>query len=486
MTHDGRPRPQPRGHKAWALLAYLLRTESPPTRSWLVELLFADADDPFNALSWSLSQVRRLLGADARVGGDPLMLSLPTGTFVDVHTLTRGTSVQALQIPGLGGRFLEGLTVASGPAFEEWLLTERRRLSGATQDVLREAARARLAAGDAGAAAELASRLVAVDPFDEDARELLIRSYAAAGDRAAAERQRDVCVDLFRRELGVDPGTAVLRAADAAPAVSRDLAPSPTAVAARIEAGVAALDAGAVDAGISSLREAVAAADEVGSDELRRRALLALGSALVHGVRGRDGEGAGVLLQAIEVSNASEPNAEAAKVLRELGYVELLRGRYDRARVWLERATPLAVGAPAEAAWIHGVEGAALGDIGRHAAAIETLGLAIGLARDADERSAEAWGLTFIGRSRLVRDGGGCPTPACAVFGCPTRGCGSRGTALTPWVVSPSSTDCRRHDGSSRTLRRCPRGPACASSWPGRTVTARRWETDPRPPRSAC
>jgi tetratricopeptide (TPR) repeat protein len=138
--------------------------------------------------------------------------------------------------------------------------------------------------------------------------------------------------------------------------------------------------------------------------ELRRRALLALGSALVHGVRGRDGEGAGVLHQAIEASDQTRPDPEAAKAHRELGYVEMLRGRYDRARVWLERATPLAGGIPAEAAWINAVEGVVEGDVGRHATAIETLELALRLARESGERSAEAWALTFIGRGRLVRN----------------------------------------------------------------------------------
>jgi len=404
VRREDSPATQPRGHKAWALLAYLLLTESAPTRSWLAELLFVDAEDPLNALSWSLSQLRRLLGPEAEIGGDPVVLTLPAGTFVDVQALTRGTWAQALQIPGLGRPLLEGLSVTSSASFEVWLVTERRRLSGVTQDVLREAARARLATGDAGAAAELAGRLVAFDPLDEDAQELLIRSYAAAGDRAAAERQRDACVALFRSELGVEPGSAVLRAADPVPAASGDRAPSGAAVAARIEAGLAALDAGAVDAGIGPLREAVAAAEGVGLGELRRRALLALGSALVHGVRGRDGEGAGVLHQAIEASSGTGPDAEAAKAHRELGYVEMLRGRYDRARVWLERAIPLAVGAPAEAAWINAVEGVVHGDVGRHSAAIETLELAVRLARESGERPAEAWALAFIGRSRLVRD----------------------------------------------------------------------------------
>lgn len=50
----------------------------------------------------------------------------------------------------------------------------------------------------------------------------------------------------------------------------------------------------------------------------------------------------------------------AAQAHRELGYIEMLGGRYDRARRWLRRAASLAGEDRAEAAWAHAVEGVAL------------------------------------------------------------------------------------------------------------------------------
>jgi len=96
------------------------------------------------------------------------------------------------------------------PGFEAWLLASCRHLAGTAESVLREAARAKLSAGDGARTVELASRLVAANPFDEDAQELLIRAYVATGDHAAAAAQRDACVALFRREFGTNPGVAVL------------------------------------------------------------------------------------------------------------------------------------------------------------------------------------------------------------------------------------------------------------------------------------
>lgn len=404
VTRDDERRPGPRGHKAWALLAYLLRTESSPTRQWLAELLFSGAEDPLNALSWSLSQLRRLLGPGVTIAGDPVHLNLPAGTYDDARTLSSGTWAEALAIPGLGRDLLEGLDFPSSPAFEGWLLTERRRLAGATLDVLREAARARLGAGETQRAIGLASHLVALDPLDEDSQELLIRAYAAAGDRSAAERQRDACVALFRRELGVEPSPAVQRAAAMVASHSPvALKPTRVGVEARLEAGLAAIDAGALDAGIAFLRTAVAEADEVAASDLRRRALLALGSALVHGVRGRDGEGASVLHQALETGEVQIRDTATSQAYRELGYVELLRGRYDRARRWLNDAERLAGDERTEAAWAHAVKGVALADVGRHGEALDTSNEAVRLAREAGNRSIEAWALTFIGRSHLLR-----------------------------------------------------------------------------------
>lgn len=396
-------RTAPRGRKPWALLAYLLTTESAPSRGWLAELLFADAEDPLNALSWNLSQLRRLLGSASELRGELVELQLPSGTFIDIRALTAGTWVQALRLPGLGRDLLEGMAFPSSPAFEVWLLAERRHLAGAATNVLREAARAKLAAGDSAQAVELASRLVTADSLDEDAQELLIRAYATSGDRAAAERQRDACVALFRRELGTDPGEAVLRAAELeAKRLPAERPATRMTVEARLEAGLAAMDAGAVDAAIATMREAVAEAYQTTESDLQSKALLALGSALVHGVRGRDAEGAGVLHEAIAVGDRTGTVSAVAQAHRELGYVELLRGRYDRSHRWLRRAASLAGDDMTERAWAHAVQGVALTDVGHHAEALRELREALRLADEANAGAVEAWALTFIGRSHLM------------------------------------------------------------------------------------
>lgn len=402
----GKPQPAPRGRKAWGLLAYLLTSESAPSREWLAELLFSDADDPLNALSWNLTQIRRLLGPGATLAGRPVIVSLPAGSFVDVHALTRGTWMQAIDIPGLGLELLQGKAFPTSPGFEAWLLTTRRRLAGAAEGVLREAARARLSAGDAGKAIELSGRLVAANPLDEDAQELLVRAYAANGDRVAAETQRDACVAHFRSELGVDPGIALLQSAQAPPPrrTSPDRPAARSATLARLEGGLGALDAGAVDTALGLLRQAVAEAHDADDGPLQVRTLVALGSALVHSVRGRDGEGAGFLHEAISVADRIGDPESATQAHRELGYVELLRGRYDRAEHWLETATALAADDPTERAWALAVRGVASTDVGRYAEALAQLEEALALSGPRHLAQVEAWAWSFMGRVHLLRE----------------------------------------------------------------------------------
>ena len=53
-----------RGYKPVALLAYLLVTGKAHTRQHLIDLLFDGPDDPKASLRWTLSELRRAIGAD--------------------------------------------------------------------------------------------------------------------------------------------------------------------------------------------------------------------------------------------------------------------------------------------------------------------------------------------------------------------------------------------------------------------------------------
>ncbi len=374
-------------------------------REELASLLFGEADDPLGALRWNLAELRRLLGLPDALRGSPVRLELPPDAFVDVRALTAGTWVEALELPGLGRELLEGVSVAGSPAFEAWLLAERRRLQAEAEGVLHEAALARLAAGQGGQAIDLAARLVSLNPFDESFQELLIRAHGASGDRAGAARQLAASVELFRRELGVEPGPAVYAAAEATGVTATVTAATGRAAAqAQLEAGEAAIGAGALDAGLECLRRAAAEAHACGDLELKARVLLALGGALVHAARGRDEEGSTALHEAIEIAGLVGLPDVAATAHRELAWVEILRCRYPRGLAQIEAAKAAAEDEPAARAFVLVGLGVVAYQTGRSGEGIELLGRALALAEEAGDLRGIAMGLAEGGVARMLRE----------------------------------------------------------------------------------
>lgn len=381
----GIPRSPPRGRKPWGVLAYLLLHDRAVPREELAALLFAGADDPLGALRWTLAQLRRLLGLPDALRGSPVRLRLPPDAFVDVRALATGTWLTALSLPGLGRELLEGMAFDDSPAFEAWLLAQRRHVASMAQAVLHEGVLARLAAGQSEQAVALAVRLVTMDPLDERHQEALIRALAASGDRVAAARQLAACVELFRRELGVEPGPKVFAAAEASAVTATAGASSGrSAACAQLDAGEAAIGAGAIDAGLECLRRAVAESHTAGDAELKARALLALGSALVHAARGRDEEGAAALHEAATIALRVGRPGLAARAHRELAWIQILHGRYGRALVQIDAAKRIGGDHP----FLRALAAACAYQTGRYGEALTAFEEAASALREEDRRAA--------------------------------------------------------------------------------------------------
>lgn len=432
VQRDGAAKAVLRGHKAWGLLAYLVQHPEGVSRQRLAALLFEDAEDPLAALRWNLSELRRALG-DVGLGGDVVVLPMERTAYVDIDVVARGHWSQALQVPGLGQDLLDGMSFASSPSFAVWLEAERRRMRATAQSVLREAALARLATGAAAEAAQLAARLVGLDPLDEGFQVLLVRCLSTAGDGVGAARQAAVCRELFMRELGVAPGPAL---ADALHTGTASITTGPAAgragVVAQLQAGEAAIGAGVLEAGLQCLRRAMVDADGLGDPALRVRARLALGGALVHAARGRDEEGAAALHQALALGQHEAPTLAAA-ACRELGYVEMLRGSYERALAWMDRATGFATDDLAEQARIATVRGTILSDTAHYSAATDVLRQATALADSLGEVKQSIYAQSMLGRALLLC---GDMDGAVTALDVSTRESRRAWTAFLPWPQS--------------------------------------------------
>jgi tetratricopeptide (TPR) repeat protein len=278
----------------------------------------------------------------------------------------------------------------------------RRQLDGAARAMAHDEALERLAAGDTAGATELAAQLVSQDPLDQAGQELLIRCFARAGRHQAAERQLAECEALFRRELGVLPGPELRSAASEADRTPAGAVGDSDAALGQLEAGQAALDAGAVEPGVQIVRQACAEAAASGDASLEARCLAALGSALVHAMRGRDEEGALRLHEALRLAEGDGERATVAAACRELGYIDVQAGRGPSAGRWLMRATKLAEGNE-ELCAVLGVRGMALSDRAHYGAALDLLNRSVARAERCGRRRQAAWSLSLIGRVHLLR-----------------------------------------------------------------------------------
>lgn len=385
-----------RGHQAWGLLARIVLSPRPLGRQALAAELFPESVDPLGAVRWGLAALRKALNASDCLVGDPVELRFPPGTEVDLRRLEQ----DSFDV-GQAGDLLEGMEPQCSAEFSVWLLAERARIRSIVDGRIRRDVMRSLALADHASALRLSELAVRRDIYNEGAHVLLVRSLAAAGDVDAALGHVEATERLFKDELGVGP-SAALRSAARRTVASAPAGVSPLAhVRSLMRSGLAALAAGAPDAGIENLRHAVAEAEKTSDSHLLAVATLELGKALVHSVRGFDDEGAILLRQCTELAGARGYDTVAAAGFRELGYVEALAGRRPSAADYLRAALEIAR-TPDELAAIHAFIGFNLVDWGKVEHGLGHYAIALDKARTAGDRQREIWSLGLGARAQLV------------------------------------------------------------------------------------
>lgn len=387
IASDGRPCPV-RGLQAWAVLARVLLSDRPLPRRQLAAELFPETVDPLGALRWCLAALRRALGPEV-LTGDPIIPNLPPRCRIDALSLDDDNFD-----PATAGELLQDSGPdACGAEFETWLLIERARLAARLDARLRRDTLDALARNDASKALRLAGHAASRQPFDEGVHVLLIRALVLSGNPEAARRHAEKMETEFLRELGEPPSPALRSAArsrlDEAPA-----GPGPDSVVrALLQAGVAALKVGAVDAGLDNLRRSATLAEASDNLALQAEALTELGTALIHSVRGQDDEGVIHLRRAEELALRAQNRAVACRAVLEQCYAEALAGRRPDAARLSERAFGLADDDPHRLAAAHAFVGFNLADWGRYAEADRAYDMSLAFARKGGAARREGWAL---------------------------------------------------------------------------------------------
>jgi DNA-binding SARP family transcriptional activator len=201
--------------KVRALLACLaLNADRAQRREQLAALLWDDrpeAEARAN-LRKTLSRLREALPAVARdcLIADAGEVALRTGE-VEIDALqferlaTDGTPETLERAAGLHrGPLLAGFAEV-GEGFDDWLLSERRRLDETLQQVLQRLLDHYVVTGAIERAIQIALRLLALDPLQEAVHRALIRLYMYQDRVGSALDQYRRCRELLARELGIAP-----------------------------------------------------------------------------------------------------------------------------------------------------------------------------------------------------------------------------------------------------------------------------------------
>jgi DNA-binding SARP family transcriptional activator len=198
------------------------------SRDRAAALLWPDSPDENarHSLGQSLYALRRDAAAgDVVLGTTTLKLNRDVIRCDAWDLEDAATRSDACRVAELGaGPFLDGVHVRGSVELEHLIDGERDRLARLHADALESLARAEATAGNAARAAEWWRRLAAVQPLSSRVALELVRSLAAAGDRAAAVQAARVHETLVREQLDSAPDPSFSVYVDA---LRRDATPLP-------------------------------------------------------------------------------------------------------------------------------------------------------------------------------------------------------------------------------------------------------------------
>jgi DNA-binding SARP family transcriptional activator len=221
---DGKSLVEFKSNKVRALLAYLaVESDRPHRREMLAGLLWPDWSnrDALSNLRYALSDLRGVIGdreADPRfllIARDCIQFNLASDHFLDVRHFIESAEadksnpnfIQQLEKARdlYRGDFLEGFSLEDSSAFEEWTLRTRERLAQLASSLLHTLANSWETNGDYEKAQSCAYQNLELEPWDESAYRVLMRTLALKGQRNAALAQYEKCRELLASELDVDP-----------------------------------------------------------------------------------------------------------------------------------------------------------------------------------------------------------------------------------------------------------------------------------------
>jgi DNA-binding SARP family transcriptional activator/predicted ATPase len=209
--------------KSLALLYYLAVTGRPHSRETLLGLLWPETAEASarSSLRKTLTDLRKRVGPFLDITRHEVAFDFNTPYWLDTECFetsvkdTTAESIERLQEAAelYRGDFLEGFYIRKAAAFEEWVLVQRARLRETALRTLETLGRIYGAQGASGRAAAIdyTARLLALEPWREEAHRQLMHLLAVSGRRGAAMAHYEICRQTLADELDIEPGPDTIR-----------------------------------------------------------------------------------------------------------------------------------------------------------------------------------------------------------------------------------------------------------------------------------
>jgi predicted ATPase/DNA-binding SARP family transcriptional activator len=212
IEQDGEPLQGFKSRKTLALLGYLASESQPVPRDFLADLFWPDLaeDRSRNNLSQALHNISTLWSGCFVADRQTIQFCCPTSTWLDIKVfdelVARGEVSSLVMAADLyRGEFMAGMYLDDCPEFEQWLRLEQEIWRRRVTQVLRNLVAHYTSRSKLEQALQFSSRLLVIDPGDEEGHRQKMLLLAQSGQRSAALAQFDTCHHFLVDELGVEP-----------------------------------------------------------------------------------------------------------------------------------------------------------------------------------------------------------------------------------------------------------------------------------------
>ncbi|MBN9387615.1 MAG: bacterial transcriptional activator domain-containing protein [Chloroflexi bacterium] len=212
-------------NKAAALLVFLACTGRPHTRLQLAEFFWFERSEEqaLSNLRTLLTRIRPHLGDNLIVTRETVFFNPAEPFYLDLAAIKNGLTIVHSKSPERDnlpveqlnrledtlslyrGEFLAGFFVSDANGFEEWANQERELLHSQVVEALKIVSAYRMKLGDYKIAYRWASRLLELDPFNEQALRQELFILAHEGRRTAAMGKYKAYQQYLAQELDIAP-----------------------------------------------------------------------------------------------------------------------------------------------------------------------------------------------------------------------------------------------------------------------------------------